>query len=145
MFKEFKEFALRGNVLDLAIGVVIGGAFGKIVTSFVSDILMPLISLILHRVNLSDMYLTLSGPHKNSLTESQAAGAVTLNYGQFINAVIDFFIIAFVVFLVIRQINRFRRPTPAKPASLTKEEQLLTEIRDTLRHDAEHHSNTSHP
>jgi large conductance mechanosensitive channel len=113
MYKEFKEFVMRGNVVDLAIGVVIGAAFGKIVTSFVEDILMPPIGLALGRVDFSNLFVNLSGRDYPSIAAAKAAGAATLNYGIFINNIINFLIIAFVIFLLIRQINRMQRPEPA--------------------------------
>jgi len=119
MIKEFKEFALRGNVIDLAVGVIIGGAFGKIITSFVSDILMPPFGLVLGRMDFSNMFIDMSGHGYTSLTDAKAAGAATLNYGLFLNNVIDFLIVAFVIFLFIRAINRMQKPAPA-PAPTTK-------------------------
>lgn len=121
MLKEFKEFAMRGNVLDLAIGVIIGGAFGKIVTSLVNDILMPPIGLLLGQVNFGDLYIDLSGGNYESLSAAQAAGAATINYGLFLNTVIDFLIVALVIFLIVRQINRLQKPAP-KPAEPTTKE-----------------------
>jgi large conductance mechanosensitive channel len=119
MLKEFRDFAMRGNVVDLAIGVIIGAAFGKIVTSLVSDILMPPLGLVLGRVDFSSIFFTLSGQHYNSIAEAKAAGAPTINIGLFINNVIDFLIVAFVVFLLVRQINRlFPKP---RVQVLTKE------------------------
>ena len=122
MFKEFKEFALRGNVIDLAIGVIIGAAFGKIVTSFVNDILMPPIGLLLGNVDFSNLFINLSGQPYGSLEEAQAAGAATINYGLFINTVLDFIIVAFVIFLLVRQVNRMRREREAPPAEPTTRE-----------------------
>ncbi|MBI3244713.1 MAG: large-conductance mechanosensitive channel protein MscL [Chloroflexi bacterium] len=136
MFNEFKQFVMRGNVLDLAVGVVIGGAFGKIVSSFVNDIVMPPIGLLLGGANFSDLFLTLKGGPFASLAEAQAVGAPTLNYGLFINNIIDFLIIAFVIFMVVRVANSLKKQEevkPAPPAGPTKEEQLLTEIRDLLK------------
>jgi large conductance mechanosensitive channel len=121
MLKEFKAFALRGNVIDLAIGVIIGGAFGKIVTSFVNDIIMPPFGLLLGKVNFSNLYLAIDGKEYASLAAAQEAGAPTLNYGVFINTIIDFLIIAFVIFLVIRQINKLTKPAPAPVEPTTKE------------------------
>ncbi len=117
MFQEFKKFLLRGNVLDLAVAVVIGGAFGKIVTSFVNDILMPPIGLLLGNVDFSNLYINLSGGEYASLAEAQAAGAATINYGVFINTVVNFIIIAFAIFLVVRMANRLQesRKTEAAP------------------------------
>jgi large conductance mechanosensitive channel len=121
MFKEFKEFIMRGNVLDLALAVIIGTAFGKIVTSFTNDVLMPPIGLLLGHVDFSNLFVNLSGQHYASLAEAQAAGAATLNYGIFINTVIDFLIIAFTVFFIIRSVNRLKKPAPAAAAPATKE------------------------
>jgi large conductance mechanosensitive channel len=120
MFKEFKEFAMKGNVLDLAVGVVIGAAFGKITSSFVSDILMPPLSLLLGRVNFSNLFFTLSGQSLATIEEAKKAGAVTLNYGLFIGTVVDFLCVAFAVFILVKQVNRMRRPAPA-PAVTTKD------------------------
>jgi large conductance mechanosensitive channel len=117
MWKEFKKFIARGNVVDLAVAVIIGAAFGAIVNSFVNDILMPPIGLLLGRVDFTNLFITLSGGTYATLQEAQAAGAATINYGVFINTVIDFLIIAFVVFLLVRQINRLKKPEPA--AALT--------------------------
>jgi len=120
MLREFKEFAMRGNVIDMAVGVIIGAAFGKIVTSLTNDILMPPIGLLLGKVDFSSLYLNLSGTAYPSLAEAKKAGAATINYGVFINSIIDFVIVAFVIFLLIRQINRFLAPAPtpaAEPAT----------------------------
>jgi len=113
MFKEFKEFAMRGNVIDLAVGVIIGGAFGKIVSSLVDDVIMPPIGLLLKGVNFSDLFLNLSATHYNTLDEAVHAGAPVIKYGVFLNSVINFLIVAFVLFLVIRQINRMKHEEPA--------------------------------
>jgi large conductance mechanosensitive channel len=113
MLKEFKEFAMRGNVIDMAVGIIIGGAFGKIVSSLVDDLLMPPLGLLLGKVDFANLYLTLSGEHFATLAEAKKAGAVTFNYGIFINTTINFLIIAFAVFLMIRQINRLQRPAVA--------------------------------
>jgi large conductance mechanosensitive channel len=121
MLKEFKEFALRGNVIDMAIGIIIGAAFGGIVTSFINDILMPPIGLLLGNVDFSNLFVNLSGQPYATLAEAQAAGAATINYGLFINTVLDFIVVAFVVFLFIRQVNRMRRRAEAPPAEPTKE------------------------
>ncbi len=116
MLKEFKEFALKGSVMDLAVGIIIGGAFQKIVTSIVNDILMPPIGLILGKVDFSNLYISLSGKHYATLAEAKAAGVSTLNYGLFLNNTIDFLIVAFVVFLLVKQVNRMRRqPVPDAP------------------------------
>jgi large conductance mechanosensitive channel len=119
MLKEFKNFALRGNVIDLAVGVIIGGAFGKIITSFVNDILMPPFGLLLGKVDFANLFIDLSGHGYTSLANAKDAGAATLNYGLFINNIIDFIIMAFVIFLLIRTINRMQKPAPA-PAPNTK-------------------------
>jgi len=120
MFKEFKEFAMRGNVLDLAIGIVIGAAFGKIITSFVSDILMPPIGLLFGKADFSNLFINLSGGHYDTLQAAKEAGAATINYGLFLGAVIDFLIVAFAIFLVVRGINRMKRK-PAEPTPTTME------------------------
>ena len=114
MLKEFKEFAMRGNVLDMAVGIIIGAAFGKIITSFVGDILMPPLGLLLGGVDFSSLFVSLSGQYP-SLAAAKAAGAPTINYGVFLNTILDFLIIAFAIFLLIRQVNRFM-PKPAPPA-----------------------------
>ena len=120
MWKEFKAFAVRGNVIDLAIGVILGGAFGKIVTSFVTDILMPPIGMLLGKVDFANLFIDLSGEGYASLAAAQEAGAATINYGLFFNAVLDFIIVAFVIFLVIRQINKMKKKEkPAPPAEPT--------------------------
>ena len=117
MIKEFKEFIMRGNVVDLAIAVVIGGAFGKIITSFVEDVLMPPIGLALGKVDFSNLFLNLSGKDFPSVAAAKAAGAATLNYGIFFNHVINFLIVAFAIFLLIKQINRLQEPAPAPAAA----------------------------
>ena len=122
MLKDFKAFVMRGNVVDLAVAVVIGAAFGAIVTSFVNDILMPPIGLLLGRVNFTDLFLSLSGQSFANLAAAKAAGAPTLNYGLFVNASINFLIIAFVVFLLVRTVHRLTaKPAPPPAAPTTKE------------------------
>ena len=122
MFKEFKEFAMRGNVLDMAIGIIIGAAFGKIVTSLVTDVIMPPIGLLLGKLDFSNLYINLSGQPYASLSAAKAAGASTINYGIFVNTVIDFIIVAFVIFLLIRQVNKMKRqPEIAAAVPTTKE------------------------
>jgi large conductance mechanosensitive channel len=114
MLKEFKEFAMRGNVVDMAVGIIIGVAFGKIITSLVTDILMPPLGLVLGRVDFSSLFLNISGTHYATLAQAKAAGAATINYGLFINTIIDFIIVTFAIFLLVRQINRMREtPAPA--------------------------------
>ena len=114
MLKEFKEFAMRGNVMDMAVGIIIGGAFGKIISSLVNDILMPPIGLLLGKVDFSKLYINLSGATYNSLDEATKAGAPVIRYGAFINTCLNFFIVAFSIFLVIKQMNRLRGAEPAK-------------------------------
>jgi large conductance mechanosensitive channel len=136
MLKEFKEFAMRGNVMDMAIGIILGAAFGKIITSFVSDILMPPIGLMMGKVDFANLFLTISGTAESTLAKAKEAGAVTINYGVWLNTVIDFVIVAFAIFLVIRQINRMKKQQeapPPPPPGPTTEERLLTEIRDLLK------------
>ena len=136
MLKEFKEFAIKGNVIDMAVGVVIGGAFGKIVGSLVSDVIMPPIGLLLGKVDFTNLFLNLSGTPVASLAEAKAKGLATLNYGVFINTTFEFLIIAFAIFMVVKQINRLKREAPAAPAAPpepSNEEKLLTEIRDLLK------------
>ena len=134
MLKEFKEFAVKGNVMDMAVGIIIGGAFGKIVGSLVNDVIMPPIGRLLGKVDFTNLYVNLTGGEFTSLVEAKKAGAATLNYGVFLNTVIEFVIVAFAVFLLVKQVNRFRRePAPAAPPEPTPTEKLLGEIRDTLR------------
>jgi large conductance mechanosensitive channel len=120
MLKEFKEFAFKGNMLDLAFAVIIGGAFGLIITSLVNDIIMPLLGQLLGKVNFADLFISLSGEKYSSLAAAKAAGAATVNYGVFINTIINFLIIAFVIYLLIRQINHMKK-APAPTAATTKE------------------------
>lgn len=117
MFREFKEFAVKGHVMDMAVGIIIGAAFGKIVSSFVNDILMPPIGLLLGKVDFSNLFLNLSGKPYDSLASAREAGAATVNYGLFLNTVIDFIIVAFAIFLVIKQINRLK----SQPEAASKE------------------------
>jgi len=136
MLKEFKEFAIKGNVIDMAVGVVIGGAFGKIVNSLVADVIMPPIGLLLGKVDFTNLFLNLSGTPVASLAEAKAKGLATLNYGVFINTAFEFLIIAFAIFMVVKQINRLKReapPAPAAPPEPSSEEKLLVEIRDLLK------------
>jgi len=120
MLKEFKEFAMRGNVLDMAVGIIIGAAFGKIITSFVNDILMPPIGLLLGKVDFSNLFINLSGQSFATIAEAKKAGVATINYGLFMNTVLDFLIVAFVIFLLIKQVNRLKRePAPAPAAAPT--------------------------
>jgi len=122
MWKEFKEFIMRGNVMDMAVGIIIGAAFGKIVTSFVNDVLMPPIGLLFGKVDFSNLFITLSSQSFATLEEAKKAGAATLRYGLFINTIIDFLIVALAIFLMIRQINRLKRqPEPIPAVPTTKE------------------------
>lgn len=139
MFKEFRDFALKGNVIDLAIGVIIGAAFGAIVSSVVDDIFMPVIGLILSGIDFSNLFIVLNNPNDipvPSVAAAKDAGVATLNYGLFINAVVKFTIIAFVLFMVVKGINRLRRQeaeAPPAPPAPTAEEKLLMEIRDAIK------------
>jgi large conductance mechanosensitive channel len=133
MIEEFREFAFKGNVIDLAVGVIIGAAFGKIVTSLVNNIFMPILGLILGKVDFSNLFIVLNGQQVASLKEATDKGIPVFAYGMFINTVIEFLIIAFCLFVVIRQVNRFKKPAPA--AGPSNEEKLLTEIRDLLKTD----------
>ena len=123
MLKEFKEFATKGNVLDMAVGIIIGAAFGRIVTSFVNDVLMPPIGLLLGRIDFSNLFLDLSGRGFATLDAARKAvpPAPTLNYGVFLQAVLDFLIVAFAIFLLVKQVNRFRRKEEPAPAPATRE------------------------
>jgi large conductance mechanosensitive channel len=128
MLKEFKEFALKGNVVDLAIAVIIGAAFGKVISSFVNDIIMPPIGMLLGGVSFSDLFISLDGQTYPSLAVAQAAGAATINYGVFLTTIIDFVIIAWVLFLVVKAVNRMKKaPAPADPTTKTCP-QCATEI-----------------
>ena len=129
---EFKAFIMRGNVVDLAVGIIIGAAFTSIVSSLVKDIFTPLIGLVVGGIDFSNIFLTLKGEHLPTLDAAQKAGAVTLNFGLFLNAVIQFVIVAFAIFWVVKLISRFqRKEEPAAPAP-TRSEELLAEIRDSL-------------
>src|SRR3954468_2645068 len=121
MFKEFKDFVMRGNVLDLAIAVIIGAAFGAIVTSLINDVLMPPIGLALGKVDFKDLFVSLNGQPYPSLAVAKTAGAPVIAYGQFINTVINFLVIAFVIFMIVKQANRFKAPVPAPAAPAMKE------------------------
>ena len=141
MLREFKEFAMRGNVLDMAVGIIIGAAFGTIVSSLVNDVVMPPIGLALGGVDFSNMFVTLrdgakaAGPYA-SLAAAKEAGAVTLNYGVFINSIVSFVIVAFAIFMVVKAANSLKQQqaeAPAAPPAPTKDQVLLTEIRDLLR------------
>ncbi|MBM6617103.1 large conductance mechanosensitive channel protein MscL [Bacillus suaedaesalsae] len=117
LIKEFKEFAVKGNVIDLAVGVIIGGAFNKIVSSLVDDMIMPPIGMLIGKVDFANLFITLGPEEYKTLADAQEVGAATINYGQFINNVIQFVIMAFVIFLIIRQINRLKRKEEVKPTT----------------------------
>jgi large conductance mechanosensitive channel len=136
MWREFRDFAVRGNVVDLGVGLILGVAFTTIVNSLVNDLLMPPIGLLLGGIDFSDFFVTLKGASFPTLTAAKAGGAVTVNYGLFINAVIRFVIIAFAVFLLVKQINRLKINYAPADAGPTKSEALLTEIRDLLKEKA---------
>lgn len=133
MFKEFKEFATRGNVLDMAVGIIIGAAFTTIVSSLVDDILMPPLGLVLGQLDFTNLFITLGEGEFASLAVAREAGAPVIAYGLFINAVIKFLLVALALFLVIRQFNRFRKEEEAAPAAPPRQEVLLEEIRDLLK------------
>jgi len=117
MLKEFKEFALRGNVVDMAVGIIIGTAFGKIITSMVNDVLMPPIGVLLGKVDFSNLFVPLSDQQVESVAKAKEAGIPTINYGLFLNTILDFVIVAFVIFLVVRQMNKLKKTEPAAPAT----------------------------
>jgi large conductance mechanosensitive channel len=136
MWSEFREFAMRGNVVDLAVGIILGAAFTTIVNSLVNDIIMPPIGLLLGGIDFSNFFMTLKGGPYPTLDAAKTAGAATINYGLFINAVIRFVIVAFAVFILVKQINRLKREEPAEPApppEPPRQEVLLAEIRDLLK------------
>ena len=128
MLKEFKTFIMRGNVLDLAIAFIMGGAFNQIVSSLVNDIIMPPIGLVLGRVNFNNLFINLSNKDYHTVAQAKAAGAPTINYGTFINNVISFLIVSFVLFLIVRQFNRFRKPAPPSAPTTKKCAFCLSDI-----------------
>jgi large conductance mechanosensitive channel len=128
MFKEFKAFAMRGNALDMAVGIIIGAAFGRIITSFVADVIMPPLGLIIGKVDFSNLFLNISGTKYPTLAAAKAAGAATVNYGVFLNTVLDFLIVAFVIFLLVRQVNRWSKPAPAAAPATRECPYCLTQI-----------------
>jgi large conductance mechanosensitive channel len=137
MWREFRDFAVRGNVVDLAVGLIIGAAFTTIVNSLVNDIIMPPIGLVLGGIDFSNFFITLKGGAYPTVDAAKAAGAVTLNYGLFINALIKFVIVAFAVFILVKQINRLKFDLGPAASGPTKTELLLTEIRDLLKENTE--------
>lgn len=133
MWQEFRVFIARGNVIDLAVGIIIGAAFTSIVNSLVTDIIMPPIGLVLGGIDFSDFYVNLSGQDYPSLAAAKEAGAATINYGVFVNACIKFLIVAFAVFILVKQVNRIHRKPPPPPPAASAEAKLLEEIRDLLK------------
>ena len=136
MLDEFKKFAMRGNVVDMAVGIIIGGAFGKIISSFVGDVIMPPIGMLMGNVDFSQLFINLSDTSYATLAAAKEAGAPTINYGVFMNTVLDFLIVAFAIFMVIRGMNKMKKKEeekPAEPAKPSEEVQLLTDIRDALK------------
>lgn len=137
MFEEFKKFAMRGNVVDMAVGIVIGAAFGKIVSSFVNDVIMPPIGLLMGNVDFSNLFINLGSVDYATMAEATEAGAPIIKYGMFINSILDFVIVAFAIFMVIKGMNKMKKaeeetPPPAPPEP-SDEVKLLTEIRDSLK------------
>jgi large conductance mechanosensitive channel len=136
MLKEFKEFAMKGNVVDMAVGIIIGAAFGKIVSSLVSDVIMPPIGKLMGNVDFANLFINLGAGDYASLAVAKAAGAATLNYGLFLNTVLDFIIVAFAIFMIIKAMNMAKRKAeavPAQPPPPSAQETLLAEIRDLLK------------
>lgn len=132
MMSEFKEFAMKGNVMDLAVGVIIGGAFGKIVDSLVGDVIMPIVSKIFGGLDFSNYFIPLAGQNASTLAEAKKAGAV-LAYGNFITISLNFLILAFIIFLMVKQMNRLKKEAPPTPATTPEDVLLLRDIRDSLR------------
>ncbi|MEL7022418.1 MAG: large-conductance mechanosensitive channel protein MscL [Pseudomonadota bacterium] len=136
MLSEFKKFAMRGNVVDMAVGIIIGGAFGKIVSSFVKDVIMPPIGMLMGNVDFSQLFVNLTDANYATLAEATEAGAPVIAYGQFINTILDFVIVAFAIFMAIKVMNRLKKEeeeAPPAPPEPSAEEKLLTEIRDLLK------------
>ena len=133
IFSEFKKFAMRGNVIDLAVGVVIGAAFTSIVNSLVKDVITPPIGWATGGLDFTNLFFVIKGPHAATLAEAQKAGAITINYGVFINAIISFIIVAIALFLLVRQLNKLKSPEPDKPDTPPEDILLLREIRDELK------------
>jgi large conductance mechanosensitive channel len=136
MLQEFKKFAMRGNVVDMAVGIIIGAAFGRIVSSFVNDVIMPPIGLLMGNLDFSNLYVNISGTAYETLAAAEEAGAPIIKYGLFINNILDFVIVAFAIFMVIRAMNTLKKKeeeAPAAPPAPSAEEKLLTEIRDVLK------------
>lgn len=131
--QEFKQFISRGNVIDLAVGIIIGAAFTSIVNSLVTDIIMPPIGMLMGGIDFKDYFINLSDGDYSSLKAAKDAGAATINYGIFLNQLLNFLIVSFAVFILVKQVNRFKKEQEAAPSAPTKSEQLLTEIRDLLK------------
>lgn len=133
MFNEFKQFISRGNVVDLAVGIILGAAFTGIVSSLVADIIMPPIGIIMGGIDFKDYFINLSGGEYATLAAAKAAGAATINYGVFLNQVVNFLIVGFAVFMLVKQVNRFQKKQEAAPVAPPRQEVLLAEIRDLLK------------
>ena len=133
MMKEFKEFAVKGNMIDMAVGIIIGAAFGKIVSSLVADVIMPPLGLLMGKVDFSQLFLNLGDGEFKTIKEAEAAGAPILKWGSFLQTVLDFVIVAFAIFLMVKAINSAKKKEEAKPTEPSKEVKLLTEIRDALQ------------
>ncbi len=133
MLEDFKKFIMRGNVVDLAVGIIIGAAFGKIVSSLVSDVMMPPLGMLMGNVDFSGLFINLSGTHYPTLAAAKQAGAPTINYGLFINSIIDFLIVSAAVYVVVKVINKLQKKAEAAPSKPSREEELLTDIRDLLK------------
>lgn len=133
MFKEFKAFIAKGNVMDMAVGIIIGAAFTAIVTSMVGDLLMPVIGMVTSGVDFSNLFFTLDGVSYETMAAAEAAGATVIKYGNFINAVVNFLIVAFVIFMLVRQVNKLKAEEAAAPSTPPADVKLLTEIRDLLK------------
>ncbi|MGG1520073.1 large conductance mechanosensitive channel protein MscL [Paenibacillus oryzisoli] len=128
MLKEFRDFAFKGNMIDLAVGVIIGGAFGKVITSIVSDLVMPLVGLVVGKVKFNDLFISLNGEHYDTLAQAAEASAPTFNYGQFLTVFLDFLIVAFVIFMVVRQLHRFRKKEAPKEVTTKTCPHCVSEI-----------------
>lgn len=134
MFNEFKQFISRGNVVDLAVGIIVGAAFTGIVNSLVADIIMPPLGMLMGGIDFKDYFFSLSGTHYDTLKAAKDAGAATINYGLFLNQVINFLVVSFAVFVLVKNVNRLRKQQESTPAPTPRSEILLEEIRDLLRH-----------
>lgn len=133
MLNEFKQFISRGNVIDLAVGIILGAAFTGIVNSLVSDIIMPPLGIVMGGIDFKDYFINLSGGEYDTLAAAKAGGAATVNYGLFLNQVVNFLIVGFAIFMLVKQVNRFQKKEEAKPSTPPRQEVLLAEIRDLLK------------